>query len=114
MQKLFLLTAIAAVTYVAACASSTAGTSSIANNSLPASNAAQPDAAKTPADDAPRITIADAKKDYDAGTAVIVDVRAESAYKEEHIKGSLNITIDTMVASVNKLPKGKKIIAYCS
>jgi 3-mercaptopyruvate sulfurtransferase SseA len=114
MQKLLLITAIAAVTYVAACAGSSAGTSSIANNSLPASNAAQPDATKTPVDDAPRITIADAKKDYDAGTAVIVDVRAESAYKEEHIKGSLNITIDTLSANLNKLPKGKKIIAYCS
>lgn len=114
MQKFLLLTAIAAVTYVAACAGSSASPPSVANNSLPASNAAQPDVAKTPADDAPRITLADAKKDYDAGTAVIVDVRTESAYKEEHIKGSLNITIDTLAANLNKLPKGKKIIAYCS
>ena len=64
--------------------------------------------------DAPRISLADAKKDYDAGTAVIVDVRDASAYKLEHIKGSLNITLQEIATKADKLPKGKKIIAYCS
>jgi 3-mercaptopyruvate sulfurtransferase SseA len=64
--------------------------------------------------DAPRISLADAKKEYDAGNAVIVDVRDITAYKNEHIKGSLNIPITDIDANVDKLPKGKKIIAYCS
>ena len=61
--------------------------------------------------DVPRISVADAKKEADAGTAVIVDSRAESAYKAEHIAGSINITGETQF---DRLPKGKKIIVYCS
>ena len=63
---------------------------------------------------APRISLADAKKEYDAGTALIVDVRDSGAYKVEHVKGSLNITQWELDAKADKLPKGKKIIAYCS
>lgn len=113
MRKFLLISAVAGLIYITACAGSSASPSSVANNSLPASNVVQPDAKTTP-DDAPRITLADAKKEYDAGVAVIVDVRPEAAYKEEHVKGALNITVDTLPASLNKLPKGKKIIAYCS
>jgi len=65
-------------------------------------------------DDVPRISLADAKKEYDAGNAVIIDVRDESAYKQEHIKGSLNIPVAQIDANVDKIPKGKKVIAYCS
>ena len=65
-------------------------------------------------DEVPKITLADAKKEFDAGTAVIVDVRDEGSFKLEHIKGALHITTETMAADMNKLPKGKKIIAYCS
>ncbi|MGB7207626.1 MAG: rhodanese-like domain-containing protein [Pyrinomonadaceae bacterium] len=110
MRNIFAILSLVTVLYVVSCVSSAEKPTQAENVSTSQSNAAQP----APLDDAPRITIADAKKDYDAGTVVIVDVRAESAYKEEHIKGSLNITIDTMAANLNKLPKGKKIIAYCS
>ncbi len=114
MRKFLLILPIAGLIYFAACAGSSASPPSAANNSpLPASKAVQPEP-KAVVDDAPRISLADAKKDYDTGSAVIVDVRAESAYKEEHIKGSLNITVDTLAANLNKLPKGKKIIVYCS
>lgn len=79
---------------------------------------AQPEAAAAEhpddAHDAPRISLADAKKDYDAGTAIIVDVRDVNAYKNEHVKGALNITLADLEANLDKLPKGKKIIAYCS
>ena len=64
--------------------------------------------------DTNRITVADAKKEFDAGTAVFVDVRAEAAYKMERIKGALNIPIETLDSQVSKLPKGKKLIIYCS
>ena len=110
MRNIFAILSLVTVLYVVSCASSAEKPAQAENVPASQPNAVQP----TPVDDAPRITIADAKKDYDAGTVVIVDVRPESAYKEEHIKGSLNITIDTLAANLNKLPKGKKIIAYCS
>ncbi len=109
MRNLLAILSIVAVLYVISCARP-AEPAAQAENAAPKSNAVPP----APVDDAPRITLADAKKEYDAGTAVIVDVRPESAYKDEHIKGSLNITGDTLAENINKLPKGKKIIAYCS
>lgn len=65
-------------------------------------------------DDAPRITLADAKKDFDAGNAFFIDVRNASNFNEGHIAGAVNITKDTLAANLNKIPKGKKIIVYCS
>jgi len=62
----------------------------------------------------PRISLDDAKKEYDEGTAVIVDVRDPGAYKFERIKGSINITQADLATKLDKVPKGKKLIAYCS
>lgn len=64
--------------------------------------------------DAPRISLADAKKAYDAGEAVMVDVRGADAFKFERIKGAVNIPIGQIEANMDKIPKGKKIIVYCS
>ena len=61
----------------------------------------------------PRISLDEAKKDYDTGNAIFVDSRAEIAFLQEHIKGAINISslTDDKLAS---LPRGKKIIVYCS
>ncbi len=80
-------------------------------------NAANVTASTPPAatiDDAPRISLADAKKEFDAGTAVFIDTRAADIYKQEHVKGAINITFETLNSKLDSLPKGKKIIAYCS
>ncbi len=66
------------------------------------------------ADDAPRIALAEAKKDFDAGNVVFVDTRAEASYKQEHIKGAVNVPIEAFEAKYKEIPTGKKIIAYCS
>ncbi len=65
-------------------------------------------------DEAPRITLADAKADFDAGRAVFIDTRAADSYNLEHIKGALNITTSDDASRYNEIPKGKKIIVYCS
>ena len=64
--------------------------------------------------DVPRITVEDAKKAVDAGTAVIIDVRAEAAYNLEHIAGSSNVPIGSKDDKIDALPKDKKLILYCS
>jgi predicted sulfurtransferase len=66
------------------------------------------------ADEAPRIALADAKKDFDAGNAIFIDTRAETAYKAEHIKGAINVPMEAFEAKYKEIPAGKKIIAYCS
>jgi predicted sulfurtransferase len=65
-------------------------------------------------DDAPRINLADAKKDFDAGKTVFVDTRAAASYKTEHIKGAINIPADSIQTRYAEVPKDKKVIAYCS
>ena len=60
----------------------------------------------------PRITVAEAKKGFDEGTVIFVDARTEITYKEEHIKGALHISGSD--ESISSLPKGKRIIVYCS
>jgi 3-mercaptopyruvate sulfurtransferase SseA len=62
----------------------------------------------------PRISLEDAKAAYDAGKAVIVDSRAEVTYQQEHIAGAINIPIGSGDEKFSQLPKGKKIIVYCS
>lgn len=69
---------------------------------------------KDPADDAPRIELADAKKDFDAGNAIFVDTRAEFTYKQDHIKGAINVPAEAMELRYKEIPTDKKIIAYCS
>lgn len=111
MNKFLLLLAVAGLVYVASCSNAAAPPVKVENTAKPI--AAQP-AHEDDGHDAPRITLADAKKDFDAGNAVIIDVRDENAYKSEHIKSALNIPKFTLEAKFDSIPKGKKIIAYCS
>lgn len=62
----------------------------------------------------PRITLEDAKKDFDSGSALIVDSRPEAAYDQEHIAGAINIPLGSPDEKFSGIPKGKKIIIYCS
>lgn len=65
-------------------------------------------------DDAPRITLEEAKKDFDAGNAVFLDTRADVQFQTEHIKGAINMPVETVESRYKEIPTGKKIIAYCS
>ncbi len=62
----------------------------------------------------PRITIEDAKKDFDSNSALFVDARSPDVYKQEHIKGAINVSYGAPDSEVEKIPKGKKIIVYCT
>jgi len=62
----------------------------------------------------PRITLADAKKEFDAGTALFVDTRDISSYRFSHIKGAFHLPAEAASTRWKELPTDKKIIAYCS
>ena len=68
----------------------------------------------TEGEDAPRISLADAKKAFDDGSAVFIDTHLKDAYDAGHIPGAVNITVAELDLKFNTIPKGKKIIAYCS
>jgi 3-mercaptopyruvate sulfurtransferase SseA len=116
MRYLLFLTFAAAFIVVAACAR----TSQLASNTAgeiaesTATPTPAPTLTPTPPDDAPRITLEEAKKAYDDGKAFVIDARAAEVYKAEHIKGAVNITYTTLDAHLKELPKDKTIIVYCS
>ncbi len=62
----------------------------------------------------PRISAEEAKKDYDAGNVVFVDSRGQAAFDAEHLPGAIVIPYGGPESDFDKLPKGKKIIVYCS
>jgi len=45
--------------------------------------------------------------------AVILDVRDKGEYTSGHIKGSINISVDTLGNNLSKLKKDKPIITCC-
>jgi 3-mercaptopyruvate sulfurtransferase SseA len=61
-----------------------------------------------------RISLDDAKKDFDNGTAAFVDTRGKAFYDNEHVKGALNVPSSDFDNTYKRVPKDKKIIAYCS
>jgi hypothetical protein len=65
-------------------------------------------------DNAERISIEEAKKEFDAGNAVFIDTRDPRAFAAEHILGAINIPENEIDQRLNTIPKGKKLIAYCS
>jgi rhodanese-related sulfurtransferase len=68
----------------------------------------------TPADDVKRISIEDARAEFDGGRAVMIDVRGEPAYKAGHIKGAKLLPYNEIGDRAGELPKDKLIILYCS
>ena len=68
----------------------------------------------TEGEDAPRISLADAKKAFDDGSAVFIDTHLKNAYDAGHIPGAINVSVPELDLKVNTIPKGKKLIAYCS
>jgi len=63
----------------------------------------------------PRISLEDAKKDFDAGTAIFIDSRGDMQWAQEHIAGSISSgKIGPVEKDYPDIPRGKKIIVYCS
>jgi len=104
-----------AALFVSACTQES-GNTQVANTAAtpaasPAANRAEP---PMPFPDVSRISLEEAKAHHDAGTAVFIDTHSPSVFAEEHIVGAINLPVSEGVPDVNKIPKGKKIIAYCS
>jgi predicted sulfurtransferase len=77
-------------------------------------NASTPKASPPPADNARRITAAELYDLWQKGEVVVIDTRAEPAYKDEHIKGSISMPTGTVLSRIDELPHDKMIVAYCT
>src|SRR5262245_21167542 len=70
--------------------------------------------ATPPPDNAKRITAEELHKLWEKNDVLIIDTRAESAYKQEHIKGSISVPVGTLSSNFAQLPKNKMIAASCT
>ncbi len=102
-----------------ACQSTTAGTA--ATTATPATataidaNAPTAAATQNPEDLMPRVRVEEAKADVTSGKGVIIDVRGTDAWKIAHIEGAIDIQLaDVEKGDFKNIPKGKRIIAYCT
>ncbi len=87
------------------------------NGSTPPANSAKANAntgARGAQDNVRRMTIAELREALDKGTAVVVDVRSEMQYNQEHIKGAILMPEGQVASRASELPKDKLIVFYCS
>lgn len=61
-----------------------------------------------------RISLADAKKAYDAGLAVFVDTHSPEMFANERIDSAINVPFNEVETYLSKVPKDKMIVTYCS
>ena len=67
-----------------------------------------------PSDGVKRITTVELRDALEKGTALVVDVRGDTYYKQSHIKGSISIPLEQVAARTGELPRDKMIVTYCS
>jgi rhodanese-related sulfurtransferase len=53
-------------------------------------------------------------KTLTAQGATIIDVRSKAEYASGHIKGSINIPLDTLQNNLSKISKNKPVITCCA
>lgn len=61
-----------------------------------------------------RVSLANAKRAYDQGRAVFLDVRPADSFRAGHIPGSINIPLEELEIRVNELDPNAWIIPYCT
>ena len=64
--------------------------------------------------DVARISAEDLREKHKAGSVLILDVRDAAGYAGGHIPGSLNIPMASVEANLDRIPKGREIVTYCT
>ena len=113
MRSLTLLTLTAILSVVAFAACNSNETLLSQNSSAPNSKSSTPPQ-PAPTDNAKRITADDLHKLWSSNQVLIIDTRAESAFQQEHIKGSISMPTGTVLQRIDELPRDKMIVAYCT
>ena len=112
MQMRFFVLSAAALVFIASVFGCNSNETLVTRNSNSTSQTPAP--ATPPPDNARRITAEDLYKLYEKNAVLIIATRAESAYKQEHIKGSVSMPAGTVLSHLDELPRDKTIVAYCT
>ena len=77
---------------------------------------ATPERTATPAlvSEVERVSLTDAKRAFDAGSAIFVDVRDSSSYSSAHIPGAILIPVNELTTQLNELNPTSWVITYCT
>jgi hypothetical protein len=67
-----------------------------------------------PSLEVPRVSLADAKARFDAGTALFVDVRSQVEYVASHIPDAVMLPVGDLDVQMGSLPRNAEIITYCT
>ncbi|HKQ99964.1 MAG TPA: rhodanese-like domain-containing protein [Pyrinomonadaceae bacterium] len=70
--------------------------------------------AETQSDGVSRITVAEARKAFEQGRALVLDVRSVESYNAGHVKGALSMPLNDVESHATALPRDRLIITYCS
>lgn len=62
----------------------------------------------------PRISVAQARQQTDAGEAILVDVRTSAVYEGLHIAGAISMPLHQVARRYAELPADKLLIFYCA
>jgi 3-mercaptopyruvate sulfurtransferase SseA len=103
---------VLAVLTLAACNSSETRGNKAGSSSAASAPATQGHVA--PSDGVKRVTTVELRDALDKGAALVIDVRGDAAYRQNHIKGSISIPLEQVEARLKDLPRDKMIVTYCS
>jgi hypothetical protein len=62
----------------------------------------------------PRISAEDLREKVKAGTVTVIDVRDAAAYAAAHVPGAIHVPMASVEANLDRIPKGKEIVTYCT
>lgn len=110
-MRAFILLLLAAVLGTAALAGCNSNETVLSKNPT---STTQPAPVTSPADSARRINAEEVHKLWEKNDVLIIDTRAESAYKQEHITGSISVPTGTLLSRIDEMPRNKTIVAYCT
>jgi hypothetical protein len=61
-----------------------------------------------------RIAVEDLRAKHNRGEVTVIDVRGATDYANGHVPGALNIPLASIEAQLDRIPKGKPVITYCT
>ncbi len=61
-----------------------------------------------------RVSVQEAKAAFDAGTALIVDVRSENSYQAGHATGAISLPSTEVASRYQELPQDRLLYLYCT
>ncbi|MFL6248049.1 MAG: rhodanese-like domain-containing protein [Thermoanaerobaculia bacterium] len=64
--------------------------------------------------DVPRIAAEDLREKTKANSVMVIDVRDANSYASGHIPGALHIQLATIEANLDRIPKNREIVTYCT